>query len=96
MGLFGADDQRAAGGFDDFQGDGPDSVDLHEAIGVGKEPVQKAEVAAGNASDGGDGWGIGEIAEIQGQPEAAPVTAQDEGEFTVATGQYRWANPMRL
>ena len=58
--LFGADDQGAAGGFDDFEGDCPESVDLHDAFDLGEKSVYEAEVAAGDASDGGDGLGVGE------------------------------------
>jgi hypothetical protein len=36
MVLFGADHQGAAGGFDDFEGDGPESVDFHDAFDLGE------------------------------------------------------------
>jgi hypothetical protein len=46
--------------------------------------VDEAEVAAGDAADGGDGLGVGEVGEVQGEAEPAPVPAEDEGELVVA------------
>jgi hypothetical protein len=81
--LFGADDQGGAGGFDDFEGDGVESVDFHDAVDLGEQSVYGTEVAAGDASDGGDGLGVGEVIEVEGESEASPVAGQDEGEFVV-------------
>jgi hypothetical protein len=38
--LFGADDKGGAGGFDEFEGDGLESVDLHDAVDLGEQPVE--------------------------------------------------------
>jgi len=35
-------------------------------------------------ADCGDGLGVGEVGEVQGEPELAPVAAQDERELVVA------------
>jgi hypothetical protein len=49
--------------------------------------VEEAEVAAGDAADRGDGLGVGEVVEVEGQAEAAPVAGQHEGELVVG----QWA-----
>jgi hypothetical protein len=46
--------------------------------------MDESEVAAGDAADGGDGLGVGEVGQVQGQAELAPVAAQDERELVVA------------
>ena len=48
--------------------------------------MDEPEVAAGDAADGGDGLCVGEVGEVQGEAELAPVAAQDEGELVVAEG----------
>lgn len=52
-----ADDQRGAGCFDDIIGDGGQLVDLHDPLHLGEQPVDEAEVAAGDPGDRGDGLG---------------------------------------
>jgi hypothetical protein len=59
--LGGADDQGAAGGFDDVGGDRVELVDSHDAVDLGEESLEEAEVTAGDAGDGGDGLGVGEV-----------------------------------
>jgi hypothetical protein len=85
-GLCVADDQGAAGGLDDVAGDDGQVVDPQDPFDLGEQAVDEAEVAAGDAADGGDGLGVGEVGEVQGQAEAFPVAGEDEGEFVVAGG----------
>jgi hypothetical protein len=46
-----------------------------------EELVEEPEVPAGDAVDGGDGLGVGEVLCGQRQAECCPVVLQDEGEF---------------
>jgi hypothetical protein len=46
-----------------------------------EEPLDEPEVPAGDAVDGGDGLGVGEVVCGQRQAECCPVALQDEGEF---------------
>ena len=55
------DDEVLAGGLDDFVGDGGEVVDVEDAADLGEEAVHEPEVAAGDPSDGGDGFGVGEV-----------------------------------
>jgi hypothetical protein len=64
----GADDERVAGGLDDFAGDGLQLVDLEHAPGLREQAVNEPEVAAGDARDRGDGFDVGEVG--RGQCEA--------------------------
>jgi hypothetical protein len=43
--------------------------------------LDEPEVAAGDAVDGGDGFGVGEVVGRKGEPEGGPAVLQDEGEF---------------
>ena len=79
--LAGADDEGAAGGFDDVVGEGLQVVDLHDAFDLGEQSVDEPKVASGDAGDGGDGLGVGEVVDVQVQAESAPLPLEDEGEF---------------
>jgi len=46
------------GGFDDLGDDGLEVVDLSDALDLGEQSVDEAEVAAGDAGDGGDRDGL--------------------------------------
>ena len=76
-----ADDQRLAGGLDDFPGDRAQVVDLHDAPGLGEQSLDEAEVAAGDAGDGRDGFGVGEVVGGQGEVQLGPVVLQDKEQF---------------
>ena len=45
------------------------SLDPHDALDLDEQAVNQAEVAAGDAPDGGDGLGVGEV----GEAELVPV-----------------------
>ncbi|MEV0296430.1 hypothetical protein [Nocardia sp. NPDC050710] len=70
-----------AGGFDDVGGDGVEFVDSHDALDLGEESLQEAEVAAGDTGDGGDGLGVGEVVGVEFEAEFVPVPGQHECEF---------------
>ena len=48
---------------------------------LGEEPLDEPEVPAGDAVDGCDGLGVGEVVCGQRWAECCPVALQDEGEF---------------
>ena len=96
MVLFGADDEGAAGGFDDFEGDDLESVDLHDAFDLGEQALYEAKVVPGDAADGGDGLGVGEVVEAEAQAEASPVRVRTKVSSSSFNGRYWWANPIRL
>jgi hypothetical protein len=52
-----AQDERLARGVDDFGGDGVEAVDLHDALDLGEEADEQAEVAVGGPRDRGDRFG---------------------------------------
>jgi len=66
-----ADDEGAAGGLADVAGDDGEVVDFRDAGDLGESAVDEPEVPAGDASDRGDGLGVGEIGDIQGQVATA-------------------------
>ncbi len=72
------------GGLDDVAGDDGEVVDPQDAFGLYEQAVDEPEVAAGDAADGGDGLGVGEVGQVQGEAELASVAAQDERELVVA------------
>ena len=51
-----ADDEGAGGCFDDVVGDGFELVDFQYTGDLGEEPLEEAEVAAGDPFDRGDAW----------------------------------------
>lgn len=57
-----ADDEGAASGLDDLIGDDAELVDGEDAFDLDEEPVEEVEVASGDAADGGDRLGVGEVA----------------------------------
>ena len=59
-GLRGSDDEGFASGFDDLAADGREAVDLEDAGDLGEQALDEAEVAACDASDRSDRFGIGE------------------------------------
>ena len=80
-GLGEPDDEGGAGGFDDVVGDGVELVDLHDPAHLSEEPVDEAEVAAGNSRDRGDGLRVGEVVGVEGLSELLPVAFEDELQF---------------
>ena len=76
-----ADDKRLAGGFDDFLCNGAQVVDLHDALDLSEQTLHEAEVAAGDAGDGREGFGVGEVIGGQGEAQLGPVVLQDEEQF---------------
>lgn len=81
-----ADDQRGAGCFDDIIGDGGQLVDLHDPLHLGEQPVDEAEVAAGDPGDRGDGLGVGEVFGVEVLAEGAPPAFEDEDQFFLSQG----------
>jgi hypothetical protein len=82
----GSDDEDAGGGFDDVVGDGFELVDLEYSADLGEEAFEESEVASGDAFDGGDGLGVGEVVGVEGATETFPVAVEDEEEFVAADG----------
>lgn len=81
--LCGADDEGARGGVDDISGDGAEVVDFHDAFDLREKSADEAEISCCQARDGGDGLGVGEVVGVEVEPEGAPMSGQDEGEFGV-------------
>lgn len=81
-----ADDENARGGFNDVVGNGVELVDLQHAIDLGEEPFEQAEVAAGDAFDGGDGLSVGEVVRVESPAESLPVAVENEEELFPAKG----------
>ncbi|MET3923333.1 hypothetical protein ABIB26_004294 [Arthrobacter sp. UYEF20] len=73
MARSGADEQGFAGRFDDFLGDAVELVDVADARDLGEEALDEPEVAVGDAGDGGDGFGVGEVVGVDGQAEFLPA-----------------------
>ncbi|MFC4010707.1 hypothetical protein ACFOY2_25995 [Nonomuraea purpurea] len=80
-----SDDEVLAGGFDDFFGDGGHLVNVQDAFDLVDEAGGEAEVAAGDAGDGGDGFGRGEVVGVA-EAEVGPVAGEDEGLFVDGQG----------
>ena len=76
-----ADDQRLTGGFDDFPGDRAQAADLQDALDLSEQALDEAEVSAGDAGDGRDGFGVGEVVGGQGQAQLGSVVLQDEDQL---------------
>jgi hypothetical protein len=55
-GSSGPDHEGAAGCLDDVVGESVEVVDLQDAVDLGEQSLDEAEVAAGDPGDGGDGW----------------------------------------
>ena len=83
-GLGEPDDEGGAGGFDDVVGDGVELVDLHAPAHLSEEPVDEAEVAAGNSRDRRDGLRVGEVVGVEGLPELSSVAFEDELQFILS------------
>ncbi len=96
MALRVADDEGAAGGFDDVAGDDGEVVDLQDAFDLDEQAVNESEVAVGDAADRGDGLGVGEVGQVQGEAELAPVRLRTNASSSSPSGRYWWAKPMRL
>lgn len=80
------DHEDAGGGFDDVIGDGLEFVNLQDAIDLGEESFEEAEVAASDAFDRGDRLGVREALGIEGPAQAFPVAVEDEEKFVAAEG----------
>ena len=72
-----ADDEDAGGCFDGVVGE---PFDLEYPIDLREEPLRRAEVAAGDAFDGGDGLRIGVIAVLPAGPGAYELAKMTVGE----------------
>jgi len=90
------DDERVAGGLNYFACDGGELVDVEDPGDLGEQALHEAEVAVGDARDGGDGFGVGEVLGAEREAEALPVVGEDEEQFVGASDSYRCAKPMRL
>ncbi len=51
-------------------------VDFEYAVDLGEEAFEESEVAAGDAFDGGDGLGVGEVVGVEGAAEVFPVRSR--------------------
>jgi hypothetical protein len=82
----GADDERFAGGFDDFARDGLQLVDLEHAADLGEETVDETDVAAGDAGDG-DGFRVGEVLGGEREAELAQWRARTNCSSSALSGR---------
>jgi len=91
-----SDEERLAGGFDDFGGDGVEVVYVHDALDLAEQPVDEAEVPAGDPRDGGDAT----LSVNSSVPLVSPSVCQRRASTAVSSsavrGRYSWANPIRL
>lgn len=62
-------------------------VDSQDAVDLGEQSLQEAEAIAGDAGDGRDGLGVGEVVGIEFGSELAPVPGQDEGQSSPDSGR---------
>jgi hypothetical protein len=79
-----ADDEAFAGGFDDLARDRGEVVDFEDALDLGEEAVDEAEVAVGDSGDGGDRFGVGEVLGGELKAERLPVVGEDEAQLVGA------------
>jgi hypothetical protein len=91
-----ADDERFAGGVDDFGGDRVQAVDLQDTLDLGEEACEEAEVAVGGTRDRADGLGVGEVCGAQREAEALPVVGEDEAQLVGAQRLVAVREAMRL
>ncbi|MDQ0821010.1 hypothetical protein QFZ79_003382 [Arthrobacter sp. V4I6] len=61
-------------------------VNVADSHDLGKEPLDEPEVAVGDAGDGGDSFGVGEVRGVDAQAEFPPAIRQDEGEVVGPEG----------
>lgn len=74
-------DKGAPGGIDNLVGNEGQLVDLHDPLDLGEQPMQEAEIAAGDAGDRGDGLRVRKISVVQTDAQRAPMTRQNEGQL---------------
>jgi hypothetical protein len=91
-----ADDERFTGGLDDFLGDRAQVVDQQDALDLSEQPLDEAEVSAGDAGDGRVGFGVGEVVGGQGEAQLGPVVLQDEEQLGGDSVRYSWTKPILL
>ena len=84
MALGGADHQQFPGCLYHLFGEGAQFVDRHDPSDLAEQALQQPKVAAGDANDGGDGFGIGEVAEVDHQTQFLPLVLEDEVHFLFA------------
>ena len=84
MTLAGADDEALAGGFDHLRGDLTEPIDLQDAIDLGEEPLDEAEVPAGEPDSQGQGGGIVGVVRVADQAEVLPLAGEDEVQLLAA------------
>ena len=60
--LGGSDDEGLASGLDDVSSHGREVVDRHDAVDLGDQALDEADVAAGDAGDRGEGVWVVEYA----------------------------------
>ena len=82
----GADDEGPPCGFDDVVGDDVEVVDFEDALDLGEEALEEAEVATGDPFHGGEGLSVGEIVEVKNFAQFSPVAFENELEFVVPQG----------
>jgi hypothetical protein len=81
-----ADDQDIAGGFDRVGSDGVKIVDGHDAGDLVHQAFDESEVAAGDADDRDDGFGVAGSVGFVGDAEFLPVpTVGVSGKVTNTT-----------
>ena len=81
-----ADDEGAAGGFDNIIGDDRKPVDFEDAFDLHEQAVKEPKVTAGDAGNRRDGLRIGEVGFVERKAELAPMPGQNEGEFIALQG----------
>ena len=82
-----ADDKGAAGCFDHIIGDQRQAVDFQDAFDLHKQPVEKAEVAACDAGNRGDGLRIGEVGMVKRKAKLTPMPGQTKESSSPSKGR---------
>ena len=84
--LYGTDDESASGCLNNVAGDYGRFIDVQDALDLNEQPVQEAEVSAGDAGNRGNGLAIGEVGVVEAKAELAPVGGKDERELIALQG----------
>lgn len=80
------DDQILARGLDDLAGDRAEAIDVEDALDLGEEALEAAEVAAGDPGDGGDRLRVGAVGRVVLEAQLLPPVFEDEPQFLAAQG----------
>ena len=79
-----ADDEDAGRSLNDVVRDGVELVDLQYPVDLREKSLEKAEIAAGDALDGGNRLRVGEVFRVESLAESFPGAIEDEEEFVAS------------